>query len=137
MKKLFNGLTNTRVGYATLLMLLSVLLSALLGTAFVLIPIAVDVIRGTLDQAIGDLLLRAIWIMYLLFGAPISVSAIIVFVFPKLEKLAYGFGCGIYYGGALLSVILNTIDTKDHLVSGFLCAILICVIVYYFTMEKK
>jgi len=103
--------------------------------------IAVAAFVGGLIALIGGKnFLQAAFVAYVWFGAPSLICAFIMLAIPNAADMAYGLSAGVYYGGLFLSYIFRRIDSGEHYISGFLCAILLCVIAYmssHYTKPKE
>ncbi len=114
--KLFKVFFSGRYGLAAGIVLISVLMSIILGGLF-------SLIAGTFWYCTQ-------W-MFWFFGAPCVTGALLLIFTAIEEDLSFGFGCGLYYGTAFaIKILSNFSNTIVLYFAGFLVAALVCYAVY-------
>lgn len=114
--------TKVALGYILGSLALTIVLSLLLG-----------LIHLITDKEFIEVLPRIISLVYLWIGAAPAAAGVLLLVTSVPEDLAFGFGCGLYYGtGIAASWIRDWLNVSESsaCVIAFIIVALICYIIW-------
>lgn len=90
---------------------------------------------AALFSIIGGNFWRLVQIVYLWFGAPLTVAGLLILLLNFKEELSYGYGCALYYGSALIASLLNKWFDITFKTSYIIAFVIVALLSYIFWLK--